>query len=303
MQSDSEPEFLRWHPLTFLMCVMSGATLFVLPAFLYAQATAGPDLQKLDDKSFVELTDERQSLEKEILQLQQEVDALNTRLADRDTLEQQKAYIEKTYANVSPSTPKPIKDSYNAQLRDLQNRIDLAEMKDPKRVLIATLHDKSVILDSKKQQKIQVEQKMSDLLNIEKPRQNFKTSMSRVFAALVGLVIIGFFVIAWRDESVRREIFGGQAGIQFITLFSLIIAIILFGITGILQDKELAALLGGLSGYILGRGSKDAPAPPPTAQPSPTQNANAPAEAPPEPPTSQGSPERSTEDKNKENVA
>ncbi len=40
----------------------------------------------------------------------------------------------------------------------------------------------------------------------------------------------------------------GQSGIQFLTLFSLVIAIILFGIKG----KELAALLGGLSGYIFG---------------------------------------------------
>jgi hypothetical protein len=34
-----------------------------------------------------------------------------------------------------------------------------------------------------------------------------------------------------------------------------VIAIILFGITGILEGKELSALLGGLSGYILGRTS------------------------------------------------
>jgi presenilin-like A22 family membrane protease len=46
---------------------------------------------------------------------------------------------------------------------------------------------------------------------------------------------------------------GSQSGIQFLTLFSLVIAIILFGITDILEGKELAALLGGLSGYILGR--------------------------------------------------
>jgi presenilin-like A22 family membrane protease len=67
------------------------------------------------------------------------------------------------------------------------------------------------------------------------------------------MVIFGFFVVALRDETVRREIFAGQAGIQFITLFSLVIAIILFGITDILEGKELSALLGGLSGYILGR--------------------------------------------------
>jgi hypothetical protein len=73
------------------------------------------------------------------------------------------------------------------------------------------------------------------------------------FALLVGLVILCFFYIARIDERVRQAIFSGQAGIQFITLFSLVIAIILFGITGILEGKELAALLGGLSGYILGR--------------------------------------------------
>ena len=39
-----------------------------------------------------------------------------------------------------------------------------------------------------------------------------------------------------------------------------------FGITGILEDKELAALLGGLSGYILGRYSS------PKAADAPDQN-------------------------------
>jgi hypothetical protein len=58
--------------------------------------------------------------------------------------------------------------------------------------------------------------------------------------------------MAYIDPQVRREIFAGQAGIQFVTLFSFVIAIILFGIIDILEGKELAALLGGLSGYILG---------------------------------------------------
>lgn len=87
------------------------------------------------------------------------------------------------------------------------------------------------------------------------PEQSFKRYMSQFFAILIGLVIIGFFVMAWIDEQVRRAIFSGQTGLQFVTLFSIVIAIILFGITGILEAKELAALLGGLSGYILGRSS------------------------------------------------
>jgi Bacterial Ig-like domain (group 2) len=82
---------------------------------------------------------------------------------------------------------------------------------------------------------------------------DFKFSVSLFFAALIGLVITGFFVLAIIDEKVRQAVFSGQVGLQFLALFSIVIAIILFGITTILEAKELAALLGSLSGYILGR--------------------------------------------------
>jgi hypothetical protein len=94
---------------------------------------------------------------------------------------------------------------------------------------------------------------------LNSPDQAFRKTMSEAFAALIGAVIVGFFVLAFKDETMRRAIFSGETGIQFLTLFSLVIAIILFGITSILEGKELSALLGGLSGYILGRtGSKAA---------------------------------------------
>jgi hypothetical protein len=83
--------------------------------------------------------------------------------------------------------------------------------------------------------------------------------MSITFAVLIGFVILGFFVLSNKDKIMRRAIFAGQTGIQFLTLFSIVIAITLFGITAILADKELAALLGGISGYILGRSSTAAP--------------------------------------------
>jgi hypothetical protein len=69
-------------------------------------------------------------------------------------------------------------------------------------------------------------------------------------------VIGGFYWIALRNASVGSSIFVGDSGLQFITLFSLVIAIILFGLTEVLQGRELAALLGGISGYILGRSSR-----------------------------------------------
>jgi len=82
---------------------------------------------------------------------------------------------------------------------------------------------------------------------------SFKLKMSIAFAIMVAIVITGFFWIAFSNEDVKKAIFSNEAGIQFITLFSLVIAVILFGIIGILESKELSALLGGLSGYILGK--------------------------------------------------
>jgi hypothetical protein len=123
---------------------------------------------------------------------------------------------------------------------------------------IAVLREK---LDAKRQIARAVQDKLTSLLN---PHQEFKRTMSMLFGILIGVVILGFFVLAFKDPKVRTAIFGGQAGMQFLTLFSLVIAIILFGITGILEGKELGALLGGLSGYILGRSSQASSTPPAT---------------------------------------
>jgi len=88
---------------------------------------------------------------------------------------------------------------------------------------------------------------------ITTPEQDFKTWMSLTFALLIFAVIAGFYVVLFRDKDAARTIFVSPEGIQFLTLFSIIIAIILFGISDILEGKELAAILGGLSGYILGK--------------------------------------------------
>jgi hypothetical protein len=84
---------------------------------------------------------------------------------------------------------------------------------------------------------------------------SFRLRMSVAFSILVGLVIVGFFIVAYTNDEVKKSIFSNESGIQFITLFCLVVAIILFGIINILEGKELSALLGGLSGYILGRGT------------------------------------------------
>jgi hypothetical protein len=48
-----------------------------------------------------------------------------------------------------------------------------------------------------------VEDNIQDLLNPEVAKQKFKSSVSMVFAALVGAVILGFFAVAFHDERVR----------------------------------------------------------------------------------------------------
>lgn len=115
-----------------------------------------------------------------------------------------------------------------------------------------------------------VDDRIDQLLSIDKTEGEYKLWLSIAFAVLIGVVIGGFFWLARMDQVVRQQIFSGDAGLQFVTLFALVIAIILFGIVGILEGRELAALLGGISGYILGRststlGGKNAPPPsPPT---------------------------------------
>jgi hypothetical protein len=100
-----------------------------------------------------------------------------------------------------------------------------------------------------------IDDRINQLLSVDQMEGRYKLWLSAAFAGLIGVVIVGFFLLAKADKRVRRQIFAGDAGLQFVTLFALVIAIILFGIIGILEGRELSALLGGISGYILGRSS------------------------------------------------
>jgi hypothetical protein len=95
-------------------------------------------------------------------------------------------------------------------------------------------------------------------LDPENRKQEFKTTMSICFVVLIGILLVSFFLIVYlrSDNTLSKDLLGGY-GLQFITLFVLIIAIILFGILDILKGSELAAMLSGISGYILGKGIQD----------------------------------------------
>lgn len=86
--------------------------------------------------------------------------------------------------------------------------------------------------------------------------QQFRLIMSVAFAILVAGLIYAFFSTLQKgDHSVAAAVLLGDGGLQFVTLFVLIIAVILFGILGVLEGRELAAILSGIAGYILGRGT------------------------------------------------
>jgi hypothetical protein len=108
-------------------------------------------------------------------------------------------------------------------------------------------------------------------LTPERKDQEFRAKISFYFTVMIGLLLLGFFlIIAFKsDKNIGRQ-FLGDSGLQFVTMFVLIIAVILFGILGILEAKELTAILSGVSGYILGKGAKSTlPATPDEMAPNP----------------------------------
>lgn len=84
----------------------------------------------------------------------------------------------------------------------------------------------------------------------------FRLWITCIFSCCVGALLLFFFIFISRnsESNIVKDFLSTGNGLQFITLFCLIIAIILFGVLGVLEGRELAAILSGISGYILGKG-------------------------------------------------
>ncbi len=115
----------------------------------------------------------------------------------------------------------------------------------------------------------------------EYQQQEFRIWISVCFTALIAILLVTFFLIVYikSDNTLSKDLLSSN-GLQFITLFVLIIAIILFGILNILHGTELATILSGISGYILGKGisantnpnANPNPIPNPSTTPTPVPN-------------------------------
>ena len=196
-------------------------------------------------QNFIAIADKRAEVMAESQQLRTQISDLEKQIPNAIE-ETELAKLRKQLADLEGKTTArtPLEDQ---TMENLQNRIKQAKTE---KMITDEIDKKKQLLDADKNLLACI---LERIPQVQSPDQQFRTYMSISFAILIGLVILGFFILAGFDEIMRRAIFSGETGIQFLTLFSLVIAIILFGITSILQDKELSALLGGLSGYILGR--------------------------------------------------
>ncbi|HEY6245375.1 MAG TPA: Ig-like domain-containing protein [Pyrinomonadaceae bacterium] len=209
-------------------------------------------IEKSDD--FLALADRRAELLAESQQLKDDIAKLEMQLPTAmpsAQLEELRTELGKLEAKPSPT---------GAEEQRKQALTDKIQNTKTDKLITDEITDKRKKLDGDKDLLLCIQKTIPRLTS---PDQKFRGYMSGAFAGLIAIVIGGFFILAYRDEIMRRAIFSGETGIQFLTLFSLVIAIILFGIINILEGKELAALLGGLSGYILGRTTQKNGAAPP----------------------------------------
>ena len=79
---------------------------------------------------------------------------------------------------------------------------------------------------------------------------------------LIITVVIAAIVMLARYQSMNptRQDFSYPIFLEMITIFVLTASVLILGLAGKLQTEGLAALIGGISGYVLGK-SKDGSAP------------------------------------------
>ncbi|MGH1383101.1 hypothetical protein [Kordia sp.] len=255
-----------------LTLFLSFSMILLLNFSLFAQNDKGAiamenEIQQSYD--YHELEEKRLELIADMYSMMYEIGGLFTELERAQSLEKLvNGYDEKLSQGID-SSALSVKERMNIErLSEIKSKIVLPELQTVGGIDLHDMQSISVtegfrrIIENKVQtivkktdQLSSVGTKVTELNNTSFVSQNFKKQISWSFALLVGIVIVGFFIIAYRDDEIRKTIFSGEAGLQFITIFSIIIAIILFGITEVLGGKEIAALIGGISGYILGRSS------------------------------------------------
>lgn len=212
--------------------------------------------------AFEELSKKRVESSNKILKLQNQIDLIN----DDDTInlvrertynEYSIQYFEKQINLIKKLDTIKLKDSINALKSNIEFYKSQNESLKYKLIDATKSYELKLSLrkqlDDTKSELTQVEYQINQLMIPKISQQNFLFWSSIFFVLLMGILLFTFYFVVRRDSRVRIAIFGSDSGLQFVTLFSIIIAIILFGLTNILEGKELSALLGSIAGYILGK--------------------------------------------------
>lgn len=212
--------------------------------------------------SFEELSNKRNELSNKIPELQNQIDILYyddtlSLLRDNSYNDYSIDFYQERIKSVSPSDTLKLRDSINAWrsnlnfFKDQRENLNYRIVNARKNIELRNSLKKQ--LDDTQTELIQVEYKINQLMIPKISQQNFLFWASMAFVLLMSILLFTFYFVVRNDKRVRFAIFGSDSGLQFVTLFSIIIAIILFGLTGILEGKELSALLGSIAGYILGK--------------------------------------------------
>lgn len=241
-----------------IFCTILLACSFTITAFAQNPETQTAPPSQVSSTDLASVTDvrqlfgEREILLKQLKDLDREISEQleKTRnLPHEGTLEQDVQRLTRELETAQKGTPpdqqkidglKRFIDSTNDNLQTLKNSASIQRAKSAEK-------------DQKSQRLFGIEQRIASLFDATRDTNRFRSGATWAFTGLVLVVVGGFFFIAYRKDGIAAKIFGGEMGMQFVTLFLIVIAIILFGIMGTLEGKELAALLGGLSGYILGK--------------------------------------------------
>ena len=93
------------------------------------------------------------------------------------------------------------------------------------------------------------------IFSSEREVSSLTSLISGIFILILTVLLAGFFglLLFKSDTTIARDFLSGS-GLQFMALFALILCIAMFGVLKIIDGKELATMLSGIAGFILGKG-------------------------------------------------
>ncbi len=176
----------------------------------------------------------------QITKLQGDLGTQNDNLNNNKNLLQKYGTLTFGSTIVNPDVAKlaALNASYASAIKVVKSNIDISKKN------IATIN-----VDIAK-----ITQLINNRMNLDQSQQTFRQWTSFIYAVLIAIIILSFFFILFKSNAKDvTALLMGESGLQFITLFSLIIAIVLFGVLNILEGKELAAIISAIAGFILGK--------------------------------------------------